>query len=401
VGWDKIVDKSVLMNKLGVDQLIGNQATLALIVNDTNLSKKGQPGFQYWALDDITIGGVTFHKGEFAVRANNGDYFIVDPVNGVSFKAGKLEISALGSIIYGDFTVFDESGGNAQLFLDLLDSSGNVLSAPAITIGSASKKPGITLNGTNIAVNGPLSVGPVGGSYVKISDGMIELYQGGVMKAQMKLAAVAGVLSLLVSGLPLACEGLTSSGDIKVPAVDPNWPTVSNTTLGSYDIFAIAYGGGKFVAVGLIGTSAYSTDGVNWTAVSDSTFGGDIIYAAAYGGDKFVIVGNGGKMAYSTDGINWTQVSDSKFGPMPIGCITYADGNFVAGGNLGHMAYSTDGVNWTPGSDRALDGNNIYGIAYGNGNWAAVGAVGKMGHSTAIFAKLMFNANGSVSWVKG
>jgi hypothetical protein len=49
---------------------------------------------------------------------------------------------------------------------------------------------------------------------------MIEFYQGGVMKAQMKLAAV-GVLSLLVSGLPLACDGLNSTGDIKEQIVDP------------------------------------------------------------------------------------------------------------------------------------------------------------------------------------
>jgi hypothetical protein len=158
VGWDKIVDESILMEKLGVRQLIGNQATLALIVNDTNLNNKGNAGFQYWALDNITIDGVTFKKGEFAVRSENGDYFIVDPVAGVTFKATKIEITAVGSNVYGDFTIFDAQGGRAQLTFDLVNSTGGVLDNPAIIIGNAAKKPGITLNGSNTAVNGPLGV---------------------------------------------------------------------------------------------------------------------------------------------------------------------------------------------------------------------------------------------------
>jgi hypothetical protein len=158
VGWDKIVDKSILMGKLGVDQLIGNQATLALIVNDANLKNKGNAGFQYWALDSIVRDGVAFSKGEFAIRANNGDYFIVDPVSGISFKASKIEMTALGSNIYGDLNVFDtkDAGGNKQLEIDLLDASGAVSNTPRITIGSSAKKPGIILNGIALVVNGIL-----------------------------------------------------------------------------------------------------------------------------------------------------------------------------------------------------------------------------------------------------
>jgi hypothetical protein len=45
---------------------------------------------------------------------------------------------------------------------------------------------------------------------------MIEFYQGGVMKAQIKLGMVTGMLSLLVSGgLLTACDGIASQGDIK------------------------------------------------------------------------------------------------------------------------------------------------------------------------------------------
>jgi hypothetical protein len=43
---------------------------------------------------------------------------------------------------------------------------------------------------------------------------MIEFYQGGLMKTQMKLSMAADMLSLLVSGLPISCGGVASHGDI-------------------------------------------------------------------------------------------------------------------------------------------------------------------------------------------
>ena len=91
-----------------------------------------------------------------------------------------------------------------------------------------------------------------------------------------------------------------------------SWTAVSNTTFGSDTIEGIAYGGGKFVAVGRSGSgsssssqAAYSADGISWTAVSDTTFGSTSIYGIAYGGGKFVAVGGSdslsGKMAYSNN----------------------------------------------------------------------------------------------------
>jgi hypothetical protein len=61
----------------------------------------------------------------------------------------------------------------------------------------------------------------------------------------------------------------------------------------------IAYGGGKFVAVGDSGEMAYSADGVTWIAVADSTF---VINGIAYSDGRFVAVGEDGKnskIAYS------------------------------------------------------------------------------------------------------
>jgi photosystem II stability/assembly factor-like uncharacterized protein len=98
---------------------------------------------------------------------------------------------------------------------------------------------------------------------------------------------------------------------------------------------------------------------VSWTAVSNTQFGTDTIQAIAYGGNRFVAVGNKGKAAYSTDGVTWTAVSDSKFGTA-----------------------------------------SIYAIVYGGNRFVAVSAGGKAAYWAAITAKLVFNANGYVSWVR-
>ena len=72
---------------------------------------------------------------------------------------------------------------------------------------------------------------------------------------------------------------------------------------GSSSIFSNCYGNGKYVAVGIDGKMAYSTDGITWTAVADSTFGSSYIESICYGNGKFVAGGYDGKMAYCQVGI--------------------------------------------------------------------------------------------------
>jgi hypothetical protein len=153
------------------------------------------------------------------------------------------------------------------------------------------------------------------------------------------------------------------------------WTAVADTSFTN-----ITYGGGKFVAVGWGGTAAYSTDGINWTAVTDTKFGttaNDYITAIAYGGGKFVAAGTNGKAAYSADGVTWAAVSDTKFGTGDyITAIAYGGNKFVAVGVYGKAAYSADGVTWTAVADTTFGSrgdDHIWGIAYGGGKFVAVG----------------------------
>jgi hypothetical protein len=63
------------------------------------------------------------------------------------------------------------------------------------------------------------------------------------------------------------------------------------------------------------GGSNSTEGGVTWTAVGDAKFGPYIaINGIAWGGGRFVAVGGFGKVAYSEDDVNWTAVEDAVFG---------------------------------------------------------------------------------------
>jgi hypothetical protein len=158
----------------------------------------------------------------------------------------------------------------------------------------------------------------------------------------------------------------------------------------------IAYGGGKFVAVGYYGKMAYSSDGITWTPITTTIFdyqvpssGGDIaqydINAIAYGGGKFV-ADDGSNIAYSADGVTWTKGPEKILGIREGGsgyaiiAIAYGNNKFVAGGNYGKMAYSSDGINWT--TNTITDFDFITAIAYGGGKFVVVDERGKIAYSS-------------------
>ena len=94
-----------------------------------------------------------------------------------------------------------------------------------------------------------------------------------------------------------------------------NWQAVDNILVGGVtgetsNLNAVAFGNNRFVTGGFDGANGvyagrigYSTDGASWTKVSNSPFDTseyrDVITGIAYGGGKFVAVGVRGKMAYA------------------------------------------------------------------------------------------------------
>ncbi|MDR1836159.1 MAG: hypothetical protein LBQ89_00705 [Treponema sp.] len=164
------------------------------------------------------------------------------------------------------------------------------------------------------------------------------------------------------------------------------WQYTYNTSTLTADINAIAYGNGKFVAVGDEGKMAYSADGISWTAVADSTFDGNTISAIAWGNNRFVAGGGRGRIAYSADGVSWTAAGEGKLGTYTdafrnrssasIYAIAFGNNRWVAVGSYDKIAYSADGVSWTAVADSTFSGSSLYGImdiAFGNNRFVAVG----------------------------
>jgi outer membrane protein assembly factor BamB len=128
------------------------------------------------------------------------------------------------------------------------------------------------------------------------------------------------------------------------------------------DLNGLAYGNGKFVAVGSYGRIYTSTDKITWTKMSISN--APNLNDVAFGNGIFVTVG-GGKITYSTDGLNWGKQSNNW-----ASGVTFANGLFVAVG--GDYIYTTsDGFTL---NSKAIGSNiGLNKVGYGNGMFVAFG----------------------------
>jgi hypothetical protein len=182
----------------------------------------------------------------------------------------------------------------------------------------------------------------------------------------------------------------------------PSWKKADVSGFDNLEHIAVAYGGGKFVAVGTNGHVAHSEDGITWrntgnTGMSTSATLTDIAYGGAPGSEKFVAVGFNTLVAHSTDGITWTVSGvdcitfpdGGPFDEFHIKDLAYGGGRFVAVGDCGYVVHSEDGINWAAkiiefGEHDENTGycTNISAIAYGDGKFVAVGELGLAAYST-------------------
>jgi hypothetical protein len=131
-------------------------------------------------------------------------------------------------------------------------------------------------------------------------------------------------------------------------------------------ISSVAYGNGRFIAVGTGGRIAYSTDIKTWIPVESivSENFADIVY-----GNGLFIASFGSGLVYSRDGETWASVEG--FDASRISCIAYDNGRFIAGTYDGKISFSDNGQTWTTIRDNTFDSHEIVTVAYGNGRYLA------------------------------
>jgi hypothetical protein len=162
-----------------------------------------------------------------------------------------------------------------------------------------------------------------------------------------------------------------AGGDILTSQYGDTWETQTSGT--THDLFGIAYGHNKFVAVGNNGTVLTSTDGITWSNHSSGRTT-DSLRAVVYGKNKFAAVGLNGVILNSGSGASWTRhgggVSASLYG------IAYGENKFAAVGADSEIWTSSNGVVWY--RKNYNQGTDLLGTAFGAFKFIAVGAGGEL-----------------------
>ncbi|MDA1273398.1 MAG: hypothetical protein O2960_05005 [Verrucomicrobia bacterium] len=142
-----------------------------------------------------------------------------------------------------------------------------------------------------------------------------------------------------------------------------SWQTVPIPDTGGS--FAIAYGGGLFVAVGNKRILT-SPSGIDWTQRYQNP--SVHLSSVAFGNETFVAVGDL-YIGTSRDGVQWNR---SHLPEHPLNDIIFADEEFVAVEENGAILTSNNGVDWTEqSSSTSLP---LRGVAFGKGQFVAFGS---------------------------
>jgi hypothetical protein len=162
-----------------------------------------------------------------------------------------------------------------------------------------------------------------------------------------------------------------------------------NTLPSNSNLMGIAFGNGKYVAVGTAGTIITSTDGVKWSAGS-SGITEDII-SVVWGKDKYVAVSKDTTILYSFDGIAWDTILFHNI----FRAVTWGNNLFVALGNYGQILTSPDGISWT---ERASNNYDSYMSAIWTGTKFVV--VGSSWPQMDIFYSVIVSSNDGIVWTR-
>ena len=156
------------------------------------------------------------------------------------------------------------------------------------------------------------------------------------------------------------------------------WGRVSGVS-STDSLWAVCFGNSKFVAAGPYVTYS-SSDGARW---SRSTVGVSTMVSrgVAFGGGRFVAVGSNYStqtaifttgFASSQDGVSWSPLASAR--TEGLNAVAYGSGRFVAVGDSGAIWSSSDGINWS--FSQLISRQSLHAIAFNGVSFLAVGGSG-------------------------
>lgn len=168
------------------------------------------------------------------------------------------------------------------------------------------------------------------------------------------------------------------------------WTQATNVPTWDITLYDVAYGNGKWFAVGVnqdTQTAAIleSNDGISWNLSANIPAGTGSADNIAYGNGVWVVTGyiayQSSIMSSTDNGNTWV---DRHYPPNVIlsdSTLTFGNNKFVmigevatSGLNFKDEIYtSTDGVNWQTAPQLPPGYLHLNSVAYGNGHWMAIG----------------------------
>jgi len=146
----------------------------------------------------------------------------------------------------------------------------------------------------------------------------------------------------------------------------------------TFDLFtvrSVAYGNGLFVAVG--NGIATSTDGINWSKINGLTLTNPL-NKVIYVNGKFSAIGDLGSSYSSTNGITWSNNSFAS--TYNHNTLIYANGYYVTLPQISYVYYSTNGVSW---NQKLITSSTTYGaLTYFNNRFIAGGTNGSYSYAS-------------------
>ena len=220
-------------------------------------------------------------------------------------------------------------------------------------------------NGTLVAVGSPA------GAYRVSNDGIN--WTGGEIGGNVTLTDV------IHDGTQFVATGYDLDGDwTGAIYTSPEGLTWTRRYFSGGRLQGVAWGAGRYVAVGDAGSVVDSPDGISWTAETSNTTRD--LFGVAYGQQAFVAVGGGSRTVItSPDGITWTNTSGAAGSTtwptatsgIVFSTVAYSGDRFLLSGPNAQLRYSLNA-----GASFLENGTNrweITGFAYGNGLHFACG----------------------------
>ena len=304
-----------------------------------------------------SLNGIAYGNGTFIAVGNGGTTLASpDGINWVTSTSGT--INDLRRVAFGNgIFVAVGSGGSILTSSDTINwtmrVSGTGAPLRAVTFG----------NGLFIVVGdgGTILTSPDSVNWTPQTSGVTDGLRG--------VAFGNGVFAVVGATMLVSSDGITWAVGEKL-----------------WDIYDVAFGNGTFVAVGggpilttgpptYQETFATSPNGQNWTIKRESGFPliSLTLLGVAFGNGRFVAVGEQSRIRTSSDGLNWTAQNSGSNSPL-LG-IAYGNRSFVSVGTNGIILQSDQFLfgdiasgHWAESFITALYNSGITG-GCGNGNY--------------------------------